>query len=65
MSSASAQSSKLLAHYLIICDYTKMSRRELEEFADKMRIERNTLLLDKEEKMMHKDCKQVKDIVNL
>ena len=33
---------------IIICDYTKMSRKELEEFADKMRIERNTLMLEKE-----------------
>ena len=51
MSSASAQSAQLLAHYkLIMCDYTKMSRKELEEFADRMRIERNTLLLTKENK---------------
>ena len=35
---------------IIICDYTKMSRKELERFADKIRVERNTLLLDKEEK---------------
>ena len=47
-----------------MCDYAKMSRKELEEFADRMRIERNTLLLDKDEKM-HKDCKQVRDIVTL
>ena len=46
MSSASAQSSQLLAHYkLVMCDVKKMSREELEEFADRMRIERNTLLL--------------------
>ena len=47
MSSASAQSTQLLAHCIIMCDYAKMSREELEEFADKMRIERNTMLLEK------------------
>ena len=35
---------------IIMCNYKKMSRKELEEFADKMRIERNTLLLEKEKK---------------
>ena len=38
-----------------MCDYEKMSRKELEEFADKMRVERNTLLLGRD----------VKDIVSL
>ena len=28
-----------------MCDYKKMPRKELEELADKMRVERNTLLL--------------------
>ena len=38
-----------------MCNYKKMSRKELEEFADKMRVERNTLLLGRD----------VKDMVNL
>ena len=33
---------------LIMCDYKSMSKKELEEFADKMRIERNSFLLEKE-----------------
>ena len=33
---------------IIIGNYKKMSRKELEEFADRMRIERNTLILEEE-----------------
>ena len=33
---------------LIMCDYKDMSKKELKEFADKMRIERNSFLLEKE-----------------
>ena len=32
----------------IMCDYKDMSQKELEEFTDKMRIERNSFLLEKE-----------------
>ena len=33
---------------VFMCDYKSMSKKELEEFADKMRIERNSFLLEKE-----------------
>jgi len=33
---------------LIMCDYKDMSQKELEEFADKMRVDRNSFLLEKE-----------------
>ena len=64
MSSASAQSSQLLAHYkLIMCDVKKMSREELEEFADRIRIERNTLLLEKETMDTHEFMEILKHLV--
>ena len=31
-----------------MCDYKDMSKKELEEFADKMRVERNSFLIEKE-----------------
>ena len=31
-----------------MCEYKGMSKKELEKFADKMRIERNSFLLEKE-----------------
>ena len=31
---------------LMVTDYKEMSREELEEFADKMRVERNSLTLE-------------------
>ena len=33
---------------LIMCDYKDMSKKELEKFADKMRVERNSFLIEKE-----------------
>ena len=38
----------MLKNNLIMCDYKDMSKKELEEFADKMRVERNSFLLEKE-----------------
>ena len=40
---------KPLEDKLIICEYKGMKRKELEEFADRMRIDRNSFLLEKEE----------------
>ena len=39
----------VLSDHLIMADVKKMSRKELEKFADRMRIDRNSFLLDKEE----------------
>ena len=36
---------KPLEDKLIICDFKDMKRKELEEFADRMRIDRNSFLL--------------------
>jgi len=33
---------------LIMCEYKDMTRKELEEFADRMRVDRNSFLLEKE-----------------
>ena len=38
----------VLSDHLIMADVKKMSRKELEKFADRMRIDRNSFLLDKE-----------------
>ena len=39
----------VLSDHLIMADVKKMSRKELEKFADRMRIDRNSFLLQKEE----------------
>ena len=39
----------VLSNHLIMADVKKMSRKELEKFADRMRIDRNSFLLQKEE----------------
>ena len=39
----------VLSDYIIMADTKDMSREELEQFADRMRIDRNSFLLDKEE----------------
>ena len=39
----------ILSEYIIMADTKDMSREELEQFADRMRIDRNSFLLDKEE----------------
>ena len=39
----------VLSEYIIMADVGEMSREELEQFADRMRIDRNSFLLDKEE----------------
>ena len=39
----------VLSDHLIMADVKKMSRKELEKFADRMRIDRNSFLLDKEQ----------------
>ena len=39
----------ILSESLIVVDVKEMSREELEQFADRMRIDRNSFLLDKEE----------------
>ena len=39
---------KPLEDKLIMCDVKDMKRKELEEFADRMRIDRNSFLVDKE-----------------
>ena len=46
---------KPLEDKLIICDVKDMKRKELEEFADRMRIDRNSFLVEKrslEEKIL-------------
>ena len=40
---------KPLEDKLIICDVKDMKRKELEEFADRMRIDRNSFLLQVQE----------------
>ena len=40
---------KPLEDKLIICDVKNMKRKELEEFADRMRIDRNSFLLQVQE----------------
>ena len=40
---------KPLEDKLIMCDYKDMKRKELEEFADRMRIDRNSFLLQVQE----------------
>jgi len=37
-----------LKNNLIMCDYKDMTKKELEEFADRMRVERNSFILEKE-----------------
>ena len=39
---------KPLEDKLIMCDVKDMKRKELEEFADRMRIDRNSFLINKE-----------------
>ena len=39
----------VLDESLIIANVREMSRKELEQFADRMRIDRNSFLLEKEE----------------
>ena len=39
----------ILSESLIIADTKGMSRKDLEQFADRMRIDRNSFLLQKEE----------------
>ena len=39
---------KPLEDKLIMCEVKKMKRKELEEFADRMRIDRNSFLVNKE-----------------
>ena len=39
---------KPLEDKLIMCDFKDMKRKELEEFADRMRIDRNSFLIEKE-----------------
>ena len=39
----------VLSEYIIMADTKDMSREELEQFADRMRIDRNSFLLQKEE----------------
>ncbi len=38
----------MLKDKFIMCEYKGMKRKELEEFADKMRVDRNSFLLEKE-----------------
>ena len=38
----------ILSENLIIADVKKMSREDLEKFADRMRIDRNSFLIEKE-----------------
>ena len=39
----------VLSDYIIMADVKEMSREDLEQFADRMRIDRNSFLLQKEE----------------
>ena len=39
----------VLSEHIIMANVKKMSRKDLEQFADRMRIDRNSFLLDKEE----------------
>ena len=39
----------VLSEHIIIANVKKMSRKDLEQFADRMRIDRNSFLLEKEE----------------
>ena len=38
----------MLKNNLIMCEYKDMSKKALEEFADKMRVERNSFLIENE-----------------
>ena len=39
----------ILSEHIIMANVKEMSREELEKFADRMRIDRNSFLLDKEQ----------------
>ena len=39
----------VLSEHIIMTNVKKMSRKDLEQFADRMRIDRNSFLLQKEE----------------
>ena len=39
----------VLSDYIIMADVKEMSREDLEQFADRMRMDRNSFLLQKEE----------------
>ena len=39
---------KLLEDKFIMCEYKDMTRKELEEFADRMRVDRNSFLSERE-----------------
>ena len=39
----------VLSEHIIMANVKKMSRKDLEQFADRMRIDRNSFLLQKEE----------------
>ena len=39
----------ILSEHIIMANVKKMSRKDLEQFADRMRIDRNSFLLEKEE----------------
>ena len=39
----------ILSEHIIMTNVKKMSRKDLEQFADRMRIDRNSFLLEKEE----------------
>ena len=39
----------VLSEHIIMANVKKMSRKDLEQFADRMRIDRNYFLLEKEE----------------
>ena len=39
----------ILSEHIIMTNVKKMSRKDLEQFADRMRIDRNSFLLQKEE----------------
>ena len=39
----------VLSEHIIMANVKKMSRKDLEQFADRMRIDRNSFLLEKEE----------------
>ena len=66
---------KPLEDKLIMCDAKDMKRKELEEFADRMRIDRNSFLVEKqslEEKLLELETElyfcnrnnKVEDLVN-
>ena len=39
----------ILSEHIIMANVKKMSRKDLEQFADRMRIDRNSFILQKEE----------------